>query len=203
MGGFGQLLSRLQIPALEEDTSGIADEENELVVYGRLTNPQVLENATRTIGQDQATFKHPQGSVRVRKATENGSVEYILTAKKFIKNGGRNEVSTTTSEGLFKVFCDIVGEHMDKTRYTFPTGIKQTHKGEERELMWEVDVFHDGSGKDQEWIKIDLEYYQPLDTLPGLPVILEDMIFSMTGQYTPEEKAKIRELYDTVFTVKL
>lgn len=191
------------VTALEEDTTGAVGIEREYVIYGILKNPEKLKEAKDVIKQRQSALKLQNGQVRIREATEDGVVQYILTAKSFIKDGGRKEVSTLTSKDLYDVFRDITGESMDKIRYTFPAGVKQTNaKGEEVELLWEVDVFQSIDGKDQPWIKIDLEYYQDLDALPGLPVILEEMIFSKTGNYSEEEKAKIAELYSTMFTNK-
>lgn len=191
------------IAALEEDTSGATGIEREHVIYGILKNPEKLKEAVAVIKQRQSAIKQKNGQVRVREATEDGVVQYILTAKGFIKDGGRKEVSTLTSKDLYDVFREITGESMDKIRYTFPTGVKQTNpKGEEVELIWEVDVFQNLEGMDQPWVKIDLEYYEELDALPGLPVILEEMIFSKNGNYAEDEKAKIAELYSTMFTNK-
>lgn len=191
-------MSHLSI-ALEEDKSGKALDENELVVYGILADRNALTNAERVIDQSQATLKYPNGSIRIRRTVEKGVEDFISTAKEFIPNGGRKEASIGASKAQYEIYCKLAGETLDKIRYTFPTGVFQEHEGEEKQLMWEVDVFRDKTGKDHQWIKIDLEYYKPLDALPGLPVQLDNMIFSMTGDYTPEQKAQIKNLYSKVW----
>lgn len=196
--GYPKAMTHLVI-ALEEDKSGKALDENEYVIYGILTNRDALANASRVIHQSQATLKYPNGSIRIRKTVEDGVIDFISTAKEFIPNGGRKEASIGSSQAQYDIYCKLAGERLDKVRYTFPTGVFQDAGGEERELMWEVDVFQGTDGKDHNWIKIDLEYYQPLDTLPGLPVILENMIFSLTNEYSAEEKGQIKKLYSSVW----
>lgn len=191
-------LNRLSI-ATEEDKSGNALDENEYVIYGILADRSALANAKQVIQQSQATLKYPNGSIRIRRTVENGVVDYISTAKEFIPNGGRKEASISASQAQYDIYCKLAGSTLDKVRYTFPTGVIQTHQGEEKELMWEVDVFQDESGKDHSWIKIDLEYYEPLTALPGVPVALDNMIFSFKNEYTPEQKDQIKELYSALW----
>jgi CYTH domain-containing protein len=124
-----------------------------------------------------------------------GQVRFTLTAKAYSGRGEADEVSVPVSKDLHEVFKAITGESMDKIRYTFPI--------EGTELKWEVDVFIDAQGNPKDWVKIDLETPAEMTEWPPLPVTLADEIFAGNDLYNPEEKAKLAELYSTVFTNKL
>lgn len=180
--------------ALEELEDGKKRREKEYIWYGRLTNPEVLQNAARQETQKQSSLKGKGGTIRVRETTSMGQVRYTLTGKAYSGRGDADEASTPTSKDLHEVFRSITGESMDKIRYTFPI--------EGTSLKWEVDVFIDAQGNPKDWIKIDLEVPDVINEFPPLPVVLADMIFGGNAEYTQEQKAKLDELYSTVFINK-
>ena len=179
---------------LEDIEDGKKRREKEYIWYGRLTNPEVLQKAAKQETQKQSSLKGKGGMIRVRETTAMGQVRYTLTGKAYSGRGDADEASTPTSKDLHEVFRAITGESMDKIRYTFPI--------EGTTLKWEVDVFIDVQGNPKEWIKIDLEVPDITNEFPPLPVVLADMIFGGNSEYTQEQKAKLDELYSTVFINK-
>lgn len=188
------MISGLRL-GLEDLEDGKKRREKEYIWYGRLTNPEVLQKAARVETQKQSSLKGKGGTIRVRETTGMGQVRYTLTGKAYSGRGDADEASTPTSKDLHEVFKAITGESMDKIRYTFPI--------EGTDLNWEVDVFIDLQGNPKDWIKIDLEVPDVINEFPPLPVVLADMIFGGNSEYTQEQKAKLDELYSTVFINKL
>lgn len=188
------LLSHLQL-GLENLEDGKASREKEYVWYGRLTNPEALSKAASQETQKQSAIKGKGGTIRVRETIAMGQVRYTLTAKAYSGRGDAQEVSTPVSKDLHETFKAISGESMDKIRYTFPI--------EGSELKWEVDVFIDAQGNPKEWVKIDLEVPDATNEWPPLPVMLTDTIFGGNNDYTPEQRAKLDELFATVFNNKV
>lgn len=180
---------------LEDLENGQKAKEKEYVWYGRLTDVSELQKAASQETQKQSSLKGNGGTIRVRETGAMGQVRYTLTAKAYSGRGEADEVSVPVSKDLHEVFKAITGESMDKIRYTFPI--------EGSELKWEVDVFIDAQGNPKDWVKIDLETPGEMTEWPPLPVTLADTIFGGNDLYTPEQKAKLAELYSTVFTNKL
>lgn len=190
----GLVKPRLKL-GLEDNEDGNTEKEKEYVWYGRLTNPEALQKSVKQEIQKQSSIKGKGGTIRVRETTELGQVRYVLTGKAYTGLGEADECSVAVTKDLHSVFQRITGETMDKIRYTFPI--------EGTDLKWEVDVFIDLQGNPKDWIKIDLETPGSMDEFPPLPVVLGDVIFAGNGQYTPEQRAKLDELFATVFTNKL
>lgn len=180
---------------LEDIEDGKKRREKEYIWYGRLTNPEVLQKAAKHETQKQSSLKGKGGTIRVRETIAMGQVRYTLTAKAYSGRGDADEASTPTSKDLHEVFKAITSESMDKIRYTFPI--------EDTDLKWEVDVFIDSNGNPKDWIKIDLEVPSAITEFPPLPVVLAEMIFGGNAEYTQEQKAKLDELYSSVFINKL
>lgn len=180
---------------LEDLENGQASREKEYVWYGRLTNPEELKKATNQETQKQSAIKGKGGTIRVRETIALGQVRYTLTAKAYSGRGDADEVSLPVTKDVHEIFKAISGESMDKIRYTFPI--------EGTELKWEVDVFIDAQGNPKDWVKIDLEVPEATTEFPPLPIVLADMIFGGNEEYTQEQKAKLDQLYSTVFTNKL
>lgn len=180
---------------LEDLENGEKSREKEYVWYGRLTNPSELAKAISKETQKQSAIKGSGGTIRVRETIAMGQLRYTLTAKAYKGFGDADECSVPVSKDLHEVFKAISGESMDKIRYTIPI--------EGSDLKWEVDVFIDAQGNPKEWVKIDLEVPEETNEWPPLPVTLADTIFGGNNEYTPEQKAKLDELFATVFNNKL
>lgn len=175
---------------LEDLENGIAAKEKEYVWYGRLTDTSVLERATHSEQQSQATIKQSGGSVRVRKVVDTGVVRYVLTSKAWRGRGECDEVSQAASEDMYKIFCTIAGQTMDKIRYSFP-GPENT--------VFELDVFTNPDGSLKEWCKVDWEVPDNVTEFPALPFILEDVIFGGNDEYTPEQRKTVDKLLNKEF----
>lgn len=181
--------------ALEDLENGEVSREKEYVWYGRLANPEELKKAIGHETQKQSSVKAKGGTIRVRETVAMGQLRFTLTGKAYVGRGDAKEVSMPASEDMYEVFKAIAGESMDKIRYTYPI--------EGTDLKWEVDVFIDLHGNPKEWVKIDLEVPEETSEWPPLPITLSDMIFGGNDEYTPEQRAKLDELYANVFTNKL
>lgn len=192
--GTNNILQQLQA-ALEDIADGKVAREKEYVWYGRLTDPEQLKKAASFSVQKQSSVKGKSGTIRVRETTKDGQIDYTLTGKAYVGYGDANEVSLPVSKDMCEIFRQLSGESMDKIRYEFPI--------EGTDLKWEVDLFIDTQGNPKDWVKIDLEVPTEMNEWPVLPVLLADTIFGGNGEYTPEQKAKLDELFSTVFTNKL
>lgn len=181
--------------ALEDNEDGVAAKEIEYMWYGRLTDFEALKKAAGTETQKQSSLKGKGGTIRVRETTAMGQLRYTLTAKAYSGYGEANECSLPVSKDMHEVFKVLSGESMDKIRYTFPI--------EGTELKWEVDVFIDAQGNPKDWVKIDLEVPERINEWPPLPVPLTDVIFAGNDEYTREQRAKLDELFATVFVNKV
>lgn len=182
-------------PALEDLENGVKATEKEYVWYGRLTDVEQLKKAVSQETQKQSSLKGKGGTIRVRETAGMGQVRFTLTAKAYSGRGEAQEVSVPVSKDLHEVFRAISGESMDKIRYVFPI--------EGSELKWEVDVFIDEQGNPKDWVKVDLEVPTETNEWPPLPITLADTIFGGNDLYTPEQRARLDELYGTVFTNKI
>lgn len=180
-------------PGLEDLENGVAAKEKEYVWYGRMTDLTQLEKATGKEGQSQASVKQNNGTIRVRKVTDNGQVRYVLTAKAWKGRGECDEVSQGSSEDLYNVFCSMAGETQDKIRFKFP-GPNNT--------VFELDMFVNPDGSFKEWCKVDWEVPDVVTEFPALPFVLEDVIFGGNDDYTPEQRKQIDNLQNKVFTNK-
>ena len=203
--------------ALEEQATGKASFEREYVFYAKLTDPSILEKASHVESQEQWSMNvektdknYCSGRIRIRKTDDNGKISYVQTIKTPIKpmqadteasdttvpDASQNmlEVAIDASEDAFKQFKLIADQGMIKTRYSFPI--------EGTELKFEVDVFHLPNGEKSQWVKIDLEVDQPLESIPSLPEGFSDAIMNQKDDQTDEERQLIRSLYETVFLTK-
>lgn len=182
--------------ALEEQTTGVKQDEIEDVYYARIVDASQLEKAQSKIEQKQSNVRGKlKGSqIRVRMATEGGETKYILTGKKPKADHPQalDEVSSEVGADMFDIFLAVSGEYQHKTRYVFPI--------EGTELKWEVDVFFNSKGEVCGWCKIDLE--NPPESTPEFPIELSDVIFSKTRKYTPKEQSIIDDLYHNQWSIK-
>lgn len=166
--------------ALEEEASGIAKVEDELVFYAHMTagGLGVLKGAELIEAHEQWELrieKEPDnataGRMRVRKTTAGADIQYVRTTKTKTANGAENEVALPSSVDEFEQFMAMSPRGMIKTRHVFPIeGMKE---------KWEVDTYLDrDTGEVFPWMKIDLELDPETDrqnfALPHFPVGLVD-----------------------------
>lgn len=193
--------------ALEEEATGVANDEIEYEFYGRLTDLSILDTSVGKEHQEQHQIYVPKtdknagdATIRVRKTIkDNNEPEYVLTTKTKGASGSkidRLEVSIPTTKDGYDQLRIITDGSMRKDRYHFPI--------EGTDLVWELDMFlkpgaEVGSRDYHEWVKVDLELNTVGTELPVIPFVLEDIITAQKGKRTPEEEAKVEELYNSMF----
>jgi hypothetical protein len=202
-------MSKLFRLALEESSDGKAEKEIEFTYYGQLNDVnEVISNAKSSEAHEQWEIKIPKtddnagsGQMRVRKTSDldGKNVSYKQTTKTKTKDGHRIEIGITTSEDGFKQFSIMSNRGMYKDRYNFPIDGLTI----EFDLYYDKKVFDETGKKDyHDWCKIDIELPKTDHHLPDitqLPVSFKQLITSQPEEQSAEEKAKIQELYDTLF----
>ena len=163
----------------------VVNKENEVVIYGRITDFTGLNQATQVLVQEQYEIKpiHPgdkKGKIRVRREMTGGVETYTMTTK--VDDGiaglsSNKEYTIGIDREMFDAFKSIASSGMKKTRYVFP--IKQTSEtpvvpegAQAPEVTdvtappipevqnlgnWEVDVFTSPDGTEYAYCKIDME----------------------------------------------
>lgn len=191
------------VVALEDNSSGKSEVEEERVFYAKLLNRDLLAQAKEVEHHEQWEIKIPKtddnacsGRMRVRKTTKvNQEPEYVLTTKTKHPLGGENETGNPSSEDAFNQFKGMAPAGMIKTRYVFdiPNRLEK----------WEVDTFVHLDGTPSDWCKIDLERKTDNRELPAFPLGLFDESTVMEScERSMASQMKIRELYDTIFIRK-
>lgn len=164
----------LQGVALEDE--GVqSEDEQEIVIYAKIGNPEGLKSASHLESQVQGQLKSPtKGSIRVRKTTDGDAVSYVETIKLPAASSGiaasNKEVSKTIEQEFYSAFMQLTDVHMDKDRFTFVsesvTVSIKTKTGDVSitlpSLKYEVDVFKNDEGGYHEWCKIDVEVQNAL-----------------------------------------
>lgn len=152
--------------------------ENEVVIYGRITNFSGLEKAVKVVHQEQYELKPAKkgdkpdkGKIRVRKETIMGVETYTLTTKvtgDSSEMASNKEYTIAIDREFFDAFKAIANSGMIKTRYYFPLAkmeimdhskstVEASSVHNEPEAFYEVDVFSRPDGMRFTWCKIDLE----------------------------------------------
>lgn len=198
--------------------------EDEIVFYAVMKNPEGLKLAADKESQEQWEIKKRRGRVRVRKVSKADlAPTFSLTFKTKSENAGimgSIEDPFPCEEGMFNAFKNLAEEGMIKDRYYFPVKSVQitTDAGKQdvevEDVFYEVDVFFNEDKSYNENIKIDLEMNKILDAINkampnlgpfNLNVKLMNLPFQPTNvlisdkNTTEETRAKISELYNTVF----
>lgn len=200
--------------------------ENELAIYGKITNFEGLKQATKVIYQEQHSIKPKEagnlkGSIRVRKEVIDGIEDYSLTTK--VNQGGNlldcnKEFTCKIDREYFDAFKSIAGSGMLKTRYVFEA--KKITLGdldiETDGTKFEVDVFNDAVGNPYSWCKIDIELdsvakkiYSKLgeDKQVKLKILASKLPFNPIDVFTNKtadltQKQILDHLYKYVFTIQ-
>lgn len=189
--------------ALEELDDGKTRIEKEHVFYGRITDFDVLKNATKVIPQEQWDVKVPKtsynlasGQIRVRKFQEgkDGTPEYVFVIKSKLDAGGRLENTLPASAEAFEIFRNLSDQGMIKHRYEFPN----PNGGK----PWEVDVFLKPDGSYYNYCKIDLEVDDMNAPLPALPIPLDEVIKEEGPKLPAEQRAIVTKWFDQYFLTR-
>lgn len=200
--------------------------EDELVMYGKITDFEGLKQAKKKESHEQWEIKTKHGRVRVRKTTKDGlDPVFDLTFKtKSVNAGieGNMEQTIDIDETMFNSFKQLAEGGMVKDRYCFEvqsievknaSGVRDI---EVSDMFYEVDVYFNEDGSYNENVKIDLEVNPLLDQINAnhkdlgdfninvkvshLPMKVVDVILSR-GASESDQKI-ISNLYDTVFLKK-
>lgn len=200
------LLTSLMISNEAEDMSGRTSAEVERVLYARLADFEFLKGSNGADHQEQWSVKVPKtdenagsGSIRVRKSINlrepSAPIQYVLATKLDIGNRGSSaETPEPSTSDQFKIFKYMGNKGMIKDRYYFDIP--------NSDLKWEVDCFPKEGGLYHEWVKIDLEKWPRGKALPQLPMDTLEIIDGSPGYLSDENKAKVSELYETIFLTK-
>lgn len=180
--------------SMEELTDGVVRNEIERVIYVKISDFEQLKNAESKEYQEQWTIKsnleNTTGTLRVRKSTIDDKTTYVQTSKVKYGMGQNKEVSMDVTDGMFDIFKMICPSGMIKDRFKYPVGNR----------CFEVDVFIKDDGSYHEWGKIDFEVESMEESVPELPIKVDQVIMDNTEN--PEEKEMIKNLYETVFITK-
>lgn len=176
--------------------TGQSKKEIEYEIYGKVVNLNDLKKAAKTERQDQwgiPIFKtdknYSAGTVRVRQI-DGGKVELTTKVKR-----DSDEAEIETSQDMFDHFRKLADQGLIKVRHYFPV---------DDNFTYEVDAFFNTAGQFSEWVKIDLEMpegVETLDTLPDLPFEMTDIRVIAPGPKKPEDLAFVRELFEKYFNV--
>ena len=200
---FDQLIQGKNVALEEDNADGQFHTEIEHVFYGRLTDFNQLNQASKKIYQEQWEIKLPylpgknaaSGRVRVRKVIEaTEAAKYYLTTKIDLNaTGDKSEVTTDATMDQFVQFKFLSPGGMIKDRYEFTT---------DSGLVWEVDCFINPAGGYYEWCKIDLEVPNRETPIPDFPIDFAEIISGTHGERSDSDNARIRELYEKFFIAK-
>lgn len=183
--------------AQEEQANGVTQVENEIALYARMMDQDLLKHASGQEEQEQwelkvrDSFGKQLGRIRVRKIF--GQIpQFIQTVKIKNEDGHQDETSFEITEDVFnqiKKLCDV---GMHKVRYYFDV--------EGRPEKWEVDTFTDADGKMSDFVKIDFEFAEGQShELPKLPLGFINVIRGDTT--IASEREIIQRLYNEVFLI--
>ena len=214
----------LQSIAMEANATGVvAGRETEIVIYARITDFEGLKKASSKQAQEQWQVLGPFGKVRVRNESHDGvEGKYTMAIKSKDSVLGGAETEMGIDKDVFEAFKTISDNGMIKDRYCFPAqrvtmrDASGKHNVQLPDLVFEVDVYKKPDGTYHEWVKIDLEIDSILEavkdvnqaiTTADLNINIGDLPFKpveMMENSTKDEgqRAKISQLYDTVFLTK-
>jgi len=175
---------------------GQSKKEIEYEIYGRVVNMNDLKKAVKTERQDQwgiPVFKteknYSAGTVRVRQV-DGGRIELATKVKR-----DSSEAEIETSKDMFDHFRKLADQGLIKVRHFFPV---------DDSFTYEVDAFFNTAGQLSDWVKIDLELpegVETIDALPELPFEMTDVRVIAPGPKKPEDLAFVRQLFEKYFNV--
>jgi len=192
---IGKFVSRV---SLEDNTSSEDLVELEYDFYLRIQDFDQLAGADKIIKQEQwsipFTKESLKSAIRVRQSIENGIFKYEIANKIDIEGyDGVWEIEKEIDRHHFETIKDLAKTGMIKDRFCFPI--------EGKSMYWEVDVFYDINGKPYEWVKVDLEVEQRLESLPPFPINYVEGILTQKGRRSTEEIDFITKLYKNKFLI--
>ncbi len=213
--------------AMEDGNKQNTNQETEVVIYAKITNPDGLAQAVHIEQHEQAQVKTAKGSVRIRKITVAGKepVHEMTSKEKQPAQGVQSSIETTEriNEKVYNLFMSVCDTFMSKTRYVFKAETIRGKRGDlefeikAKDMNFEVDVFRNPKGKVSEWCKIDLEVDKLKEILEAndltveqikliarigqLPFSPNDVIIEDGTNEDPDKRALITELYSSEFLI--
>lgn len=173
-----------------ESINGGPTQEIEYTFYGRLANPEQLEQARERFVHEQwqINFEEKDNGVKSRIREIDGR-RWVFTTKKTVPGVlGVEEEECDITQGMFATLRLVAVNGYKKVRYNFPI------LGTDRK--WEVDVFLNSQGENSLWVKIDLEVSSASDPIPKLPLDFTDLIVHQGDDITAEEDRFIGYLWN-------
>jgi len=161
--------------------------ELELTFYVKLKSFKGFELALSQEHHEQWRIKLGSRDLKARLRLVNKDRHEFTTKRNPGDNLGNIEVTNIITPDLYAELLHAASDGYAKTRYTFSTEVEG--------LQWEVDVFKDRMGEDCLWVKVDLELKSLADTVPELPLEVEQVILE-TNHMRLEDKDQIEELWE-------
>lgn len=202
--------------------------ETEIVIYAKIGNEEGLKQAFKTIDQEQAQVRAPNGRIRVRMERDTSIKNdwvYTLTTKHKVNNvtgiASNKETTKLIDDEIYSMFKSVADVFQRKTRYVFKVeNVKvQTSNMSGQitveELFFEVDRFYtekpDGTIEFSEWVKIDIEIDNLIAALKEsgidpdslkmeIKVALSQLPFEPTSAFMEEpDNPKTKELISAIY----
>lgn len=175
-------------------------EEIEYVFFLKLEDFDQLSKAESRESQEQWSLHFPGESVeqvvRVRRSVKDeGEPSYVLASKtNFADLDGKWELEKEVDAHHFDHPKKHAKEGLRKDRLFFPVP--------DSPLLWEVDVFYDSDNNPVEWVKLDLEVTDRLDSLPEFPLKYEEVLLEQHEQRNEDQKAFVRDLFENHYHIR-
>ena len=194
---LNRLLTARRTVSQEDNTDGLTRKELEYVFFLKANDLSQLDRCTSEEMQEQwtifiepTTYNPNKGQVRVRSIDKR---KFILTSKVVQPDGSRNENELEVTKEFYEQFKLLAPDGFRKRRCRFPvTGT---------DLVWEVDLFYDHNGNPVDWVKLDLEVPEPLDSIPEFPITYSQAIVNQPGKRTMEEEVIVRQLFEKEYSL--
>lgn len=208
------------------------EDETELTIFAKISNPDGLTQATSQEAQIQITAKLglEDNTCRVRRSAINDTVKYVYTFK--VPSGSesdpvasKREHNVDVNEEFFNDFKTVADFEQIKTRYIFESEkITLSYKENDEDkvidipdIKYEVDVFKKADGNLSEWCKIDIEIDTMMQFLEHNYPEIKNIKLNVKISHLPfapgesflminsdaEIMSRVRDLYDQEFTIDL
>lgn len=184
------LLRGILDAGLNDGQSGVLNREIEYTIYAKVSDFEFLKDAYQVdqIEQWKIPFASTEDKVRARIRQTNNRIWEITTKSDYGDYRSCNEVTTNITKVAYEQFKMAACDGYPKTRYFFRTN--------DPKIIIEVDVFVDkNTGKQHQWVKIDIEVADLDAKVPDLPFGISEFIVANNQQIKREEEVRIAMLW--------
>lgn len=173
-----------------EDAINITQNEVELTIYAELVSIDQVEACAierKRMEQWDIPTDTDKGRMRIRKIDD---LQLLLTSKTYRPGFyGALEHNSVINKGQFENIRRMCENGHYKTRLVIPF---QNHP-----FKWEVDLYYNSTGGFSNWVKIDLEEFDPSREVPEeLPFDCKRIILSDDPNISEADKRQIKQLWE-------